>query len=229
MILAWLELALPGDRGHRLGGGRSGPPGNLAQTAFFETLRAGDPEFADRLHGSNQPKPYAAWVSDHHVGVSVFDDRTFQVFIAGAQSRARMIETTTALALKVSARSARFEFQTPTAFSRGGTRFHVLPDIESVFRSLSGRWQRWLPIALPDLDYRQVRVADVQIELAPHVLRHHGEECALVGLVGHARYVCDGDADQQCVFGALAAFARFSGIGRHTGAGMGHVEVKLEP
>lgn len=218
MILAKLVMPIPAGSP-----ASNGSPGSLAQSIFFETLYQGDYAYGHYLHEVNQPKPYTACIVGGMIYITIFEQQTLKTFTAGANGQATITTATTFLDLsKHRLKWVTMRFVSPTAFSRNG-KPHCLPDAQSVFSSLISQWNRFSPITLPTLDYRNLLAEDVDIHIKTHPICHKGQCLSLRGFEGYVRWFCGGDTQQQKTFGALAALAEYTGLGMRTGMGMGQV------
>lgn len=194
------------------------------QQMFYETLRRGDETFATTLHDSNQQKPYTAYLNSN-LRVTTLTQQVFNAFVAGADGQATVVKATTFQELVSPARSLRFKFVTPTAFKRGGKKFHLMPDPQTVFGSLRSQWRRFSPVPIGDLKYRDIIVQWCNIKQARQPLQQSGRKFILRGFIGTVEYRCL-DKSQEITFGALGRFAEFAGLGMRTGMGMGVVKVE---
>ena len=216
MSLAKLNLPLPDHPADR-------PPGSLAQHLFFETLYQGDHDYAHYQY--NGQKPYTASILNGSLQVTVYAQQTFNVFVAGAQGRATILKAQNFPELtRPIKRAFRLQFITPTAFSRGSNKYHLLPDPDFVYKGLTVKWRKYSPLTLPDLDTRAIAVKRISLETIAYPLQTNGHQFTLHGFTGVAEYAYHG-RDAEKTFSALSRFAEFAGIGMRTGMGMGQVLV----
>ena len=123
-------------------------------------------------------------------------------------------------------RSVTLSFSSPTAFKRSRGEFTPLPQPELVFSSLLNRWNAFAPFRLPDALYDLVHTdvviqhADIQTQTLSFA---RGRKGTITGFTGKAtyRFACDEEARRY--LHALAAFAKYSGVGVKTSIGMGQV------
>ncbi len=113
------------------------------------------------------------------------------------------------------------QFLSPTSFKQG-QRIQPFPLPELVFGSLLRRWNAFAPVALqfPNLEWQGLTCA---YELKTQVLHLKGG--AEIGTTGWVRYEFP-DSFQAKIATTLAHFARFAGVGRKTGMGMGQVRIR---
>jgi len=111
-----------------------------------------------------------------------------------------------------------FSFATPTTF-RQGKFDSVIPTRECVFNSLLSRWNKYSPIAIPDLSFDALFSTFVNIKTE----KLTNYETNFVGMVGEVSYRILGDAEPLVIkqINALADFALYCGVGRKTPMGMG--------
>jgi len=111
-----------------------------------------------------------------------------------------------------------FSFATPTTF-RQGKFDSVIPTRDCVFNSLLSRWNKYSPIAIPDLSFDALFSTFVNIKTE----KLTNYETNFVGMVGEVSYRILGDAEPLVIkqINALADFALYCGVGRKTPMGMG--------
>ena len=119
-------------------------------------------------------------------------------------------------------RKLTLRFFSPTGFRSAG-RHQPLPLPELVFGSLLERWNAFSPVAFPAEARRYAAecVSISRFDLSSRALP--GKEGGLrIGCVGQAEYTAlTYDRYWQGVLAALAAFARFAGVGANTTTGSG--------
>jgi len=127
-------------------------------------------------------------------------------------------------------------FTSPTAFrSQGLTQALPLPSL--VFGSLVARWNAFAPVALPEEEVRRyshecVAISRFALRSAPGWERGQGDARGMrIGAIGKVTYsALNRDRYWLAVFGLLAGFARYAGLGMLTTMGMGQVRaVENEP
>lgn len=118
-------------------------------------------------------------------------------------------------------------FASPTAFRSRGRHVPVpLPDL--VFNSLQRRWNAFAPMAFPDEIRRYAEeclaISRYNLHTRTVPMKNQGKR---PGAVGEASYVsiCY-DRYWMSIIHALAAFARFSGVGAGVTLGMGQVRLE---
>ena len=111
-----------------------------------------------------------------------------------------------------------FSFATPTTF-RQGKFDSVIPTRDCVFNSLLSRWNKYSPIAIPDLSLEALFSTFVNIRTE----KLTNYESNFVGMVGEVSYRILGDVEPLVIkqVNALADFAVYCGVGRKTPMGMG--------
>lgn len=123
----------------------------------------------------------------------------------------------------------RMEFVSPTAFRATARHYIPLPQPELVFASLLDRWNRFAPFQLPRELYEQFRSSIAVEEADIHtdtVNFARGGRTNVIGFTGRVTFrlfVKDREARRQIA--ALAAFARFSGVGAKTTMGLGQARL----
>ncbi|NLF02769.1 MAG: CRISPR system precrRNA processing endoribonuclease RAMP protein Cas6 [Anaerolineales bacterium] len=126
-------------------------------------------------------------------------------------------------------------FASPTAFrSQGLTQALPLPSL--VFGSLVARWNAFAPVALPEEEVRRfaqecVAISRFALRSAPGWERGQGGTRGMrIGAIGKVTYsALNRDRYWLAVFGLLAGFACYAGLGMLTTMGMGQVRaVKSE-
>lgn len=129
-------------------------------------------------------------------------------------------------------RAWQVRFVTPVCLRRGN-RTAPWPAPESVARGLAERWRRLDPATAPSPPGRgapSVWVSDIEGRSEAHILsrrargggQSRASEEVISGFTGRIRYVCDhGTETEAADFGALLAFAAYSGAGSHTTYGFG--------
>lgn len=156
-------------------------------------------------------------------GTVRFGNRFYQV--VGVEAR----EVPLPLLVLDTARTAEFDFLTPTWFSRSGGEY-CLPDPYLVFRRLADRWT--------DVDAAGMLPEEALAEVCDtaRITRFDGRTAPFntgrarrTGFVGGCRYQLPRDASLQArnAFAALCRFAAFSGVGAMTTFGAGSVAVAL--
>ncbi len=119
-------------------------------------------------------------------------------------------------------RTLVLQLTSPTAFKTGG--HHVaLPLPELVFGSLLERWNLYAPFAFPSEARRYaaecLAVSRFELSTRPAPIKGAGLR---VGAVGRVAFTAlNPDRYWLEVMGALAAYARYAGVGIGTGMGMG--------
>jgi CRISPR-associated endoribonuclease Cas6 len=95
----------------------------------------------------------------------------------------------------------------------------VIPTRDCVFNSLLSRWNKYSPIAIPDLSFDALFSTFVNIR--SEKLTNY--ESNFVGMVGEVSYRILGDVEPLAIkqVNALADFAVYCGVGRKTPMGMG--------
>lgn len=113
------------------------------------------------------------------------------------------------------------QFLSPTSFKQG-QRIQPFPLPELVFGSLLRRWNAFAPatLELPELEWQGLTCA---YELKTQALYLKGG--AEIGTVGWVRYEFP-VFEQAKIATTLAHFAKFAGVGRKTGMGMGQTVLR---
>nr|BBH87580.1 CRISPR-associated endoribonuclease Cas6 [Thermosporothrix sp. COM3] len=129
----------------------------------------------------------------------------------------------------------RFEFASPTAFSKGqrpwGKMLALLPEPGSVFESLARQWETFAPAGLR-LSDAELLPRQLESWCAENVIVHHYElqSCYVPsgsyghnGFIGNITYEVKGNptAPEARWLTPLARFAYYSGVGAKTSMGMG--------
>jgi CRISPR-associated endoribonuclease Cas6 len=103
-----------------------------------------------------------------------------------------------------------------------------LPNPERIFGSLYERWNRFAPTPLPEA-FKGYFEDDILIHYCNihthYVNRERSNKGGTVGFMGDVTFYCGG-GDFLPYAHALAAFARYSGVGIKTTQGMGLVEMQ---
>lgn len=140
------------------------------------------------------------------------------------------VTTWPALVAAPAQRRVTLRFATPTAFSNGDKRFELLPQPKRVWESLVRVWNRYAPpiLAVDKLSFAaflegSVRVSDYQL----HTATLHYPKHVQKGFLGTCTYEVDVSDPGARQVAALAAFARYAGVGYKTTMGMG--QVRMEP
>ncbi len=146
------------------------------------------------------------------------------------------------LAAHEPARSIRLTFLTPTYFkqseSGAPTRYFPLPDPNRVFRGLIERWNAFANWQGIDERVRSELLAAIEISdldiRAERMLKDrpggpNGKESFILGFVGAVEFTLSPDAPVQSAraFGAIGAFAAFTGVGHGTTRGFGACETRV--
>lgn len=124
--------------------------------------------------------------------------------------------------------SLTLHFASPCAFSLGNRRFALFPEPLYVWDSLLRTWNRYAP-AVVQLDKHTVRdivaqhvtISDYQL----HTSQVAYAEFAQKGFQGTCTSQIKSDQPYASQIAALAAFARYAGIGSKTTRGMGQARV----
>jgi CRISPR-associated endoribonuclease Cas6 len=139
------------------------------------------------------------------------------------------VTTWQALAATPARRKLTLQFATPTAFSNGDKRFELLPHPQRVWESLVRVWNRYAPAvlamdkpALTEFLKESVLVSDHQLRTVTLHYRKHPQK----GFLGVCTYEMDATDPQAARVAALAAFARYAGLGYSTTMGMGQVRLQ---
>lgn len=120
------------------------------------------------------------------------------------------------------------KFLSPTTFS-GSAGDYPMPLPKIIFGSLAERWNSFTE----STSFNVKNVKEISEYLLPR--RWEGRSCvynispklSVPSFVGSFTYDLGTlPPEYRCVFIILAEFAKYTGIGRHTGQGMGRVEVK---
>ncbi|MDQ2805955.1 MAG: CRISPR-associated endoribonuclease Cas6 [Chloroflexota bacterium] len=140
------------------------------------------------------------------------------------------VTTWQALAATPARRHLTLQFASPTAFSNGNKRFELLPQPKRVWESLVRVWNRYAPpllaldkAAITTALEAAVLVSDHQINTATLHYPKHTQK----GFLGSCTYEVEMSDPQAAALAALAAFARYAGVGYKTTMGMG--QVRLDP
>lgn len=127
-------------------------------------------------------------------------------------------------------RSITLEFASPTAFKATAGHMIPLPQPDLVFGSLLDRWLAFSPIPLPtELHALFADTVSIQdLDIRTQDVRFGGGKWARIsGFTGRVTYrINTGDSDVRRCVNALAAFARFGGVGVKTTTGMGQVYMR---
>lgn len=194
--------------------------------AALDVIGGGNPARAQAIHDSNAPPPFSAHLADGLLRIGCL---TTEVFLAVANSRLAYkatreredsFETILARA-EGKPQTVRLNFVTPTLFALDGGR-HVLPDPAHVFGSLVRRWSAAGGPRLPEMGYAAVAVTYATITGRKRTL----EKQTIYGFTG--RVVYRAPADVAVYFHALADFAGYAGVGKHTSQGFGRVEYEQQ-
>ncbi len=134
------------------------------------------------------------------------------------------VTTWQALAATPARRNLTLQFATPTAFSNGDKRFELLPQPKRVWESLVRVWNLYAPpvlaldkVLLTAFLAEGVLVSDHQLHTATLHYPKHPQK----GFLGTCTYEVDAGDARAAQVAALAAFARYSGVGYKTTMGMG--------
>ena len=111
-------------------------------------------------------------------------------------------------------------FSTPTSFRRLGKQI-VFPLPDLVFQSVLRKWNAFSPIKLDiSADFGDILVTE--FDLRTRMIRY--SDAPIKGFVGKIDYYFrEFDSGTAKMLGALALFARYSGVGYKTTMGMGRV------
>jgi CRISPR-associated endoribonuclease Cas6 len=132
------------------------------------------------------------------------------------------------LAQTAACSSLTLDFASPCAFSLGNRRFALFPEPAFVWDSLLRVWNRYAPPVL-QLEKQSIRefvaqnitISDYQL----HTSQVAYAEFAQKGFLGTCTYHIESDRPQVSQIAALAAFARYAGLGSKTTRGMGQTRV----
>lgn len=190
--------------------------------AALDVIGGGNPALAQTIHDARRPPPFSAHLADGLLRIGCL---TTEVFLAVAESKAAYKATReredsfdTILARAADKPAAvALTFVTPTVFAHDGGR-HVLPDPAHVFGSLVRRWSAGGGLRLPEMGYEAVAVTYATITGRKRTL----ERQTVCGFTGRVVYRVP--AAVAVYFHALADFANYAGIGKHTSQGFGRVE-----
>lgn len=124
--------------------------------------------------------------------------------------------------------SLTLQFASPCAFSLGNRRFALFPEPSYVWDSLLRTWNLYAPPVLQldkqslrDFVAQHITVSDYQL----HTSKVAYAEFAQKGFQGTCTYQIKGDQSSASQITALAAFARYAGLGSKTTRGMGQVRM----
>ena len=124
-------------------------------------------------------------------------------------------------------RRIALRFVSPTGFRSRGRHVPV-PLPELVFGSLLQRWNAFAPIAFPDETRRyaeeSLAIARYELRTRTVTMKNQGKRPGAVGVVSYA--TLNYDRYWMGVMQALAAFARFGGVGAGVTLGMGQCRVE---
>ncbi|HEY0753930.1 MAG TPA: CRISPR-associated endoribonuclease Cas6 [Ktedonobacteraceae bacterium] len=122
-------------------------------------------------------------------------------------------------------------FASPCAFSLGNRQFALFPEPQLVWDSLLRTWNRYAPsilqidkLALREFVAQQVMISEYQLETSSVTYT----EVIQKGFQGTCTYQLKDSQHFASQVAALAAFARYSGIGSKTTRGMGQVRLLEE-
>ncbi|RMG91168.1 MAG: CRISPR system precrRNA processing endoribonuclease RAMP protein Cas6 [Chloroflexi bacterium] len=204
-------------------------PGEFAHAGLMDRLRAGNPDLATLLHDINAGlKPYAAWRNDDgSITAGLVTRPVIEAFRAGcSDARVEAMVSLTELWEKAQPKGDRIalHFVLPTCWRFSG-QFHVLPEPRLVFLPLATLWHKVGGAALPVIEIKEIVCAYMNGQSRKVEYPQRGYW--LAGFVGQVEYrIGKLPDDQQRACWALAHFAEFTGVGYHTGRGMGRVMVK---
>ena len=140
------------------------------------------------------------------------------------------VTTWQALAATPARRHLTLQFASPTAFSNGDKRFELLPQPKRVWESLVRVWNRYAPPVLALDKAALIATLAAAVLVSDHQLRTatlHYPKHTQKGFLGTCSYEVDMTDPQAGALAALAAFARYAGVGYKTTMGMG--QVRLDP
>jgi len=120
------------------------------------------------------------------------------------------------------------DFLSPTAFKRGSFDY-PLPEPQLVFLGLLRKWNRFSPVKLDREIYKKLQklltVSGCWIKTKKVEVM---EGAKFTGFTGRVLFYADGKEEELRALNALAAFARFAGVGRKTTMGFGSVKLVKE-
>lgn len=128
-------------------------------------------------------------------------------------------------------RTIVMHFCTATAFSLGGHQFCLFPEPNYLFESLLRDWNRYAP------EDARMETNALRESIGKHIavtacsLRHtflHFPRYVQKGFIGRCTYYLSTEQQQLAHLLALAAFARYAGVGYKTTMGMGQVQVEFD-
>lgn len=223
--------ALPGTQPDAVGGVAgcvtvvrlSDAPGRSPIERIMSTVGRVDLGLADRLHHSDDIRPYSVVVRAKTIDVVSFSDDLTRALLVG-DTGARLVRR---VALDDFERNQdppktlRLAFETPTHFRTAGLEV-MIPDAFHVFGGLVERWRSlgW-EVAYPDV--RRVGVVPETLLYATQPIASGRPQRGFCGVV---RYDASRvDAVDLAGLWRLARFGEYRGVGKHTTYGLGRMRV----
>lgn len=189
----------------------------------MSTVGRVDLALADRLHHSDDIRPYSTVVRARTIDVVSFDDALTSALLRGDDG-ARLVRRVALDDVALGAdlpKTLRIAFETPTHFRTAGLEV-MLPDAFHVFGSLVDRWRSlgW-EVAYPDV--RRVGVVPETLLYATQPIAGGRPQRGFCGVV---RYDASRvDDDDLAALWRLARFGEYRGVGKHTTYGLGRMRV----
>lgn len=226
-----VEALLPGYHDHPL-------------SFVYGRARITNPTLSDQWHGTMGKKPWTAVDTREGLRLTFLDDDLRDAVLPAYQGRIEIQACTSYARLCAEASVGDVclvRLRTPTtirehweegADGKRHKRSSLLPSPKAVFGSLL---QAWGGPPLPAIDWEHVWVDrfDVRTLQTKATYPSHPSAAARAhpvwGLVGEMRFRYPGlPEEERRALNALAAFARFAGVGRRTTQGYGYVTMEVQ-